>query len=167
MHSILRLDNEHEPIPPKVGWLAGFQAQIQSKPQNSKPYYLLSLPTAPHKSEVHEAMSCLAYVNKERRMPFQQLVGDQPVYALIFQLRNEDRKAFEKTLPILGPLHSQWSFMAAINKLFLVLVYLKYWSQQMWLLQNLSEKLWNESIFSKLSEGFSFFMKLYNAGWYK
>ena len=64
-------------------------------------------------------------------MPFQQLVGDQPVYALIFQLRNENRKAFEKTLPILGPLHSQWSFMAAINKLFLVLVYLKYWSQQM------------------------------------
>ena len=134
MDSILRLDNEHEPIHPKeqtIGSLAGFQAQIQSKPQNSKPYYFLTLPTAPHKSEVHEVMSHLACVNKERRMPFQQLVGDQPVYALIVQLRNENRKAFEKTLPMLGPFHTQYSFMAAINKLFLVLVYLKYRSQQM------------------------------------
>ena len=60
-------------------------------------------------------MSHLTNAIKERRMPFLQLVGDQPVYALIVQLRNEDRKAFEKNLPILGPFHTQCSFIATIN----------------------------------------------------
>ena len=63
-------------------------------------------------------MSRLADVIKERRMPFPKLVGDQPVYALIVQLRNENRKAFEKILPILGPFHTQCSLITAINKRF-------------------------------------------------
>ena len=73
MHSILRLDNEHEPIHPKeqaIGSFGGFQTRIQSKPQKSKPYYFLTLATAPHKSEVRKVMSRLVYVIKERRMPF-------------------------------------------------------------------------------------------------
>ena len=121
MHSILRLDNENEPIPPKeqtIGSFAGFQARIQSKPQKSKPYYFLTLPTAPQKSEVHEVMSHLADVIKEGRMPFVQLVGDQPVSALIAQLPSANRKTFEKISPILGPFHTQCSFIAAINKRF-------------------------------------------------
>ena len=51
-------------------------------------------------------------------MSFLQLVGGQPIYALIVQLRNESRKAFEKILPILGPFHTQCSLIAAINKRF-------------------------------------------------
>ena len=104
MHFILRPGNEHEPVPPKeqtISSFAGFQARIQSKPQKSKPYYFLTLPTTAHKSEVHEVMPRLADAVKERRMPFLQLVGNQPVYALISQLRNENSKAFEKILPIL------------------------------------------------------------------
>ena len=104
MHFILRPGNEHEPIPPKeqtISSFAGFQARIQSKPQKSKPYYFLTLPTTPHKSEVHEVISRLADAVKERRMPFLQLVGDQPVDALISQLRNENSKSFEKILSIL------------------------------------------------------------------
>ena len=63
-------------------------------------------------------MPRLADVIQEKRMPFLQLVGDQPVYALIVQLRNENRKAFEKILPLLGTIHTQCSFIAAINKRF-------------------------------------------------
>ena len=73
MHFILRPGNEHEPVPPKeqtISSFAGFQARIQSKPQKSKPYYFLTLPTTPHKSEVHEVISRLADAVKERRMPF-------------------------------------------------------------------------------------------------
>ena len=39
MYPILRFDNEHKPIPPKeqtMGSLAGFQAEIQSKPLSEK-----------------------------------------------------------------------------------------------------------------------------------
>ena len=132
-HSTLRLDNEHKPIPSKeqtIGSFAGFQAPIQSKPQKSKSYYFLTLPTTPYKSEIHEAMSRLADVIKERRMIFLQLVDDQPVYALIAQLWNEYRKAFEKSLPVLGPFHTQYFSSQQLKSVFLVLVYLKYWSQQ-------------------------------------
>ena len=99
MHSTLRLDNEHEPIPPKeqtIGSFAGLQARIQSKLQKRKPYYFLTLPIAPHKLEVDEVMSRFVDVIKERRMLFLQLGSDQPVYALIVQLRNGNRKPFEK-----------------------------------------------------------------------
>ena len=133
MHSILRLGNEHKHIPPKeqkIRSFAGFQARVQSKPQKIKPYYFLTLATATHKSEVHNVMSRIVDVIKERRMLFLQLIRDQPVYALIVQLRNENRKAIEKLLLILGPFHTQCSFISAIIKSCLVLVYLKYWSQQ-------------------------------------
>ena len=121
MHSILRLDNKYELIAPKeqtIDSFVGFEARIQSKPRKGKPNYFLTLSTAPDKSEVHEVMPCLADIIKERRMLFLQLVGNQPVYALIVQLRNENRKACEKNLPLLGPFHTQSSFITAISKLF-------------------------------------------------
>ena len=53
-------------------------------------------------------------------MPFLQLVGDLPVYALIIQLKNEHPGRFEKILPVIGTFHEQCSFIAAaaINKRF-------------------------------------------------
>ena len=63
-------------------------------------------------------MSHLADVIKETRIPFLQLTDNQPVHALIIQLWNENRKVFEKILPILGPFHTQYSFIAGINKRF-------------------------------------------------
>ena len=63
-------------------------------------------------------------------MIFLQLVDDQPVYALIAQLWNEYRKAFEKSLPVLGPFHTKYFSSQQLKSVFLVLVYLKYWSQQ-------------------------------------
>ena len=73
---------------------------------------------APNKSVVHEVMLRLIAVIKEKDIPFIQLVGDQPVYTLTVQLRNENRAAFEKLLPVLGPFHTHCSFITAINKRF-------------------------------------------------
>ena len=54
---------------------------------------------------------------KEKNMPFLQLVGDQPVYTLIVQLRYENPDKY-KIIPILGPFHCQLSFINVINKRF-------------------------------------------------
>ena len=51
-------------------------------------------------------------------MPFIQLVGDQPVYALIVQLKYENPDKFDLILPFLGPFHTHCSFISAINKRF-------------------------------------------------
>ena len=51
-------------------------------------------------------------------MPFFLLVGYQPAYALIVQLKYENQELFNRILPFLGPFHIQCSFMSAINKRF-------------------------------------------------
>ena len=51
-------------------------------------------------------------------MPFFLLVGYQPAYALIVQLKYENQELFNRILPFLGPFHTQCSFMSAINKRF-------------------------------------------------
>ena len=47
-------------------------------------------------------------------MPFIQLIGDQPVYALIVEVKNENQGHFENILPVLGGFHTQGAFMATI-----------------------------------------------------
>jgi hypothetical protein len=84
----------------------------------SKAYYYLTLPKPPYKSVVHEVMCRVVDVAKKKSMPFVQLVGDQPVYTLIVQLKNENPNKFAKILPFLGPFHAQCSFISAINKRF-------------------------------------------------
>ena len=49
-------------------------------------------------------------------MPFIQVVGDQPVYALMVQLKYENPEKFKSVIPVLGAFHAQISFIAAINK---------------------------------------------------
>ena len=49
-------------------------------------------------------------------MPFVQVVGDQPVYAFIVELKNENPSIFKQILPVLGSFHIQLSFMSAIYK---------------------------------------------------
>ena len=51
-------------------------------------------------------------------MPFIQLVGDQPVYALIVEVKNENKNDFEALLPVLGGFHTQGAFMAAMYRRF-------------------------------------------------
>ena len=53
-----------------------------------------------------------------KEMPFIQLVGDQPVYALILELKNENPEKYKNILPVMGGFHVQGTFMSTINKIF-------------------------------------------------
>ena len=53
-----------------------------------------------------------------KEMPFIQLVGDQPVYALILELKNENPEKYKNILPVMGGFHVQGTFMSTINKRF-------------------------------------------------
>ena len=56
--------------------------------------------------------------NRSEEYPFVLLIGDQPVYTLIVQIRNESDGRFNKTIPILGPFHTPVAFITAILKRF-------------------------------------------------
>ena len=71
---------------------------------------------------------------KTKSMTFILLVGDQPVHALIAQLKYENQELFDWILPFFGPFHIQCFFMSAINKRSMDLDYL------IFLHQKLSEK---------------------------
>lgn len=121
MHALARLDIEGKNIPSneqKVGSFAGFQANIHEFVVKSTAYYFLTFPKPPQKSVVHEVMCRMVAAAEHKSMPFIQLVGDQPVYALIVQLKNENPHKFELILPFLGPFHTHISFISAINKRF-------------------------------------------------
>ena len=121
IHTLARIDNKMNILDPGkqvVGSFKGFQASFHEKVAKSEAYYYLTLPKPPYKSAVNEVMSRIATIAENHKMPFIQLVGDLPVYALIVQLKNENINRFEKILPIIGAFHAQCSFIAAINKRF-------------------------------------------------
>ncbi len=51
-----------------------------------------------------------------KKMPFIQLVGDQPVFALIVELKFENQEKYSKLIPVLGGFHTQNAFMSTIYK---------------------------------------------------
>ena len=51
-------------------------------------------------------------------MPFIQLVGDQPVYALILEIKHENPEKFKRILPVFGDFHTEAAFMATIHNRF-------------------------------------------------
>ena len=63
-------------------------------------------------------MTRLLNVIETKTLPFVLLTGDQPVYTLIVQLRNEGNGKFDKIIPVLGPFHTQVAFITAISKRF-------------------------------------------------
>ena len=101
-----------------ISSFVGFQASVSDEVMKSKPYYWLTFPKPPHKSVTHEIMTYLLNIAEEKNIPFLLLTGDQPVYTLIVQLRNENKEKFNKIIPILGPFHTQVAFITAIAKRF-------------------------------------------------
>ena len=63
-------------------------------------------------------MTRLLNIIEEKNIPFVVLTGDQPVYTLLVQLRNENKEKFNKIIPILGPFYTQVAFITAIAKRF-------------------------------------------------
>ena len=66
----------------------------------------------------HPRINDLLNIIEEKNVSFVLLTGDQPVYTLIVQLRNENKEKFNKIIPILGPFHTQVVFIIAIAKRF-------------------------------------------------
>ena len=54
----------------------------------------------------------------QKSMPFIQLLGDQPFYALINEVKYENPEMFKHILPVLGGFHIQCAFMATIYQRF-------------------------------------------------
>jgi len=121
IHALVRRADDQANMPADeqiTGAFGGFQVTVQQHVKKSKPYYFLTFPKPPHKSVVHEVMCRMVAAAEKKRMPFLLLVGDQPVYALMVQLSNENPEAFKDIVPFLGPFHTQCSFMSAIYKRF-------------------------------------------------
>ena len=51
-------------------------------------------------------------------MPFVQLIGDQPVYALIEEVKHEIPVFLKKILPVVGGFHTACAFLATIYRRF-------------------------------------------------
>ena len=52
---------------------------------------------------------------QRKDMPFAVVVGDQPVYTLLVEIKNEHSQMYENIIPFLGPFHTQ-SMIYAIYK---------------------------------------------------
>ena len=94
----------------------GFMNSIMPFDEKSKAYYFLSLPESPTKAVVYTCLLKAAAASEAKNMPFIQVIGDQPVYAFIVELKNENPEKFKRILPVLGSFHIQMSFMSAIHK---------------------------------------------------
>ena len=122
VHALTRIDIEGcNMLPQKqtVGMFSGFNSFIYTPVVKSKTYYHLTLPQPPKKLVVHDVVCRMVQVVEKKAMPFLSLVGDQPVYALIVELKNENPTQFYGIFPPPGPFHAHCSFMAAINKRFM------------------------------------------------
>ena len=101
-----------------MGAFSGFQATVKPPVTKSKPYYFLTYPSPPHKAVVHEVMDRMVTAANTKNMPFIQLVGDQPVYVLIVQVKYEHPDQFSVILPTIRPFHINCSFIYAMDKRF-------------------------------------------------
>ena len=122
VHALTRINIEVcDMLPQKqtVGMFSGFNSVIYTPVVKRKPYYHLTLPQPHKKSVVHDVMCRMVQCVERKAMPFLSLVGDQPVYTLIVELKNENPTQSDGIFPFLGSFRAQCSFMAAINKRFI------------------------------------------------
>ena len=96
----------------------GFNYVISNPQVKSKTFYHLTFPKHPDKSTVNQSMQKCKEIAEFKNMPFIQLVGDQPVFTLISEVKYENPIKYEKILPVLGSFHIQLAFMGTINKRF-------------------------------------------------
>lgn len=113
LHSFLRNANE-SPLPS----YSGSWTSISEPQPLYKAYFDVTLPTPPNKSTVYDIMERCRKTAEYKSMPFIQLVGDQPVYALILEIKNENPELFEKILPVLGGFHTSCAFLSVIYRRF-------------------------------------------------
>ena len=93
IHTIVRCNDDGTDVTPEeqnIGAFSGFMSSISNKEERSKPYYFLTLPQGPTKKVVYTCMEKAIAAAEAKQMPFVQFVGDQPVYAFIVEVKNEN-----------------------------------------------------------------------------
>jgi len=106
-YALARADVAGEwPIPTNQGvsGFAGFQALTSAPVERSKAYYFMAYPE-PHKKPVlNNVMMKITKAIQAKSMPFAVVVGDQPVYILLVEIKSEQPQKYEKIIPF------SWSF---------------------------------------------------------
>ena len=89
IHALIRVPVSGEELCPseqKVGAYSGFRANIYDSSPKGKAYYYMTHSQPPNKTVVHEMMCRSFAAAYKKDMAFIQLLGDQPVYALILEI---------------------------------------------------------------------------------
>ncbi|CAB3976667.1 Hypothetical predicted protein [Paramuricea clavata] len=119
IHTLVRANAAGE-RPPTVDQMvpgfAGFQALISTSVEKSKPYYFMIYPDPRKKAVLNDVLVKANKAIQRKNMPFAVVVGDQPVYTLLVEIKSEHPEKFEKIIPFLGPFHIQGSMIYAIYK---------------------------------------------------
>ncbi|XP_028404399.1 uncharacterized protein LOC114527028 [Dendronephthya gigantea] len=119
IHTLVRGKAEGGRPPPKqqtVPGFAGLQAMLADFVEKSKPYYFMTYPDPPKKSVLNDVMIKVNNAIGVKNMPFAVVVGDQPVYTLLVEIKSEHPQKFGKIIPFLGPFHIQCSMIYTIYK---------------------------------------------------
>ena len=107
-----------DPSDQLIGAYSGFNASVNERQEKNKAYYHFTHAQPPNKTVVNEMMRRCVEAAELKEMPFIQLVGDQPAYALILELKNENPEKYKNILAVIGGFHVQGTFMSTINKRF-------------------------------------------------
>ena len=117
LHALIRSSVVNR-IPPAYPSYSGSYASLTKPLTKHKAYYQLTLPNPPKKGVIYDIMQRCKQTDEEKLMPFIQLIGDQPVYALILEVKNKNQGNFENILTVLGGFHTQGAFMATMYRRF-------------------------------------------------
>ena len=89
---------------------------MSSSVEKSKPYYFMTYPDPPKKSVLNDVLNKAKCAIERKNMPFAVVVGDQPVYTLLVEIKSEHPDKFKQIIPFLGPFHTQCSMIYTIYK---------------------------------------------------
>jgi len=76
----------------------------------------MTYPELPKKSVFNDVMMKITKAIQRKDMPFAVVVGDQPVYTLLVEIKNEHPQEYESIILFLGPFHTQICMIYAIYK---------------------------------------------------
>ena len=119
IHTLVRVNDAGErpaPNDQKVPSFAGLQALISPPVEKCKAYYFMTYPEPPKKPVLNDIMLKVKQAMEKKRMLFAVVVGDQPVYSLLVEIKSEHPQKYNNIIPFLGPFHTQCCMIYAIYK---------------------------------------------------
>ena len=91
LHALIRSSVVNS-IPSAYPTYSCFYASLIKPLTKHKAYYHVTLPNPPKKGLVYDIMQRCKQAAEEKSMSFIQLIGDQPVYALVVEVKNENKE---------------------------------------------------------------------------